>query len=71
MGPFSFPIDHTVDIDRSLQVHSDRKLLLVNTNFCHEKQHSIAWRPQSTLQRWTPIDPIDNGHQWRGLIEGC
>nr|CAX83711.1 endonuclease-reverse transcriptase [Schistosoma japonicum] len=70
-GYFSVPAQRTDNGDHLLQLCSDNRLFLANTNFRHKERHRLTWRPPSPRQRWTQIDHIAISHRWRGSIEDC
>ncbi|KAK4474221.1 hypothetical protein MN116_000067 [Schistosoma mekongi] len=70
-GCFSVPAHRTDNGDRLLQLCSDNRLFLANTNFKHKERHRLTWRPPDPTQRWTQIDHIAISHRWRGSIEDC
>ncbi|CAH8485715.1 unnamed protein product [Schistosoma margrebowiei] len=70
-GYFSVPAQRTDNGDRLLQLCSDNRLFLANTNFKHKERHRLTWRPPTPNQRWTQIDNIAISHRWRGSVEDC
>ncbi|CAH8648439.1 unnamed protein product [Schistosoma mattheei] len=70
-GYFSIPTQRTDNGDRLLQLCSDNRLFLANTNFKHKERHRLTWRPPTPNQRWTQIDHIAISHRWRGSVEDC
>ncbi|CAH8543074.1 unnamed protein product, partial [Schistosoma turkestanicum] len=70
-GCYGVAAQRTDNGDRLLQVCSDNRLFLANTNFRHKEKHLLTWRPPKSSQRWTQLDHIAISHRWRGSIEDC
>ncbi|CAI2736709.1 unnamed protein product [Schistosoma spindalis] len=70
-GSYGVAAQRTDNSDRLLQLCSDNRLFLANTNFQHKEKHLLTWRPPSSSQRWTQIDHIAISYRWRGSIEDC
>ncbi|CAH8290911.1 unnamed protein product, partial [Schistosoma intercalatum] len=70
-GYYGVVAQRTDNGDRLLQLCSDNRLFLANTNFKHKEKHLLTWRPPNSSQRWTQIDHIAISHRWRGSIEDC
>ncbi|CAH8665504.1 unnamed protein product [Schistosoma curassoni] len=70
-GSYGVVAQRTDNGDRLLQLCSDNRLFLANTNFKHKEKHLLTWRPPNSSQRWTQIDHIAISHRWRGSIEDC
>ncbi|CAH8613030.1 unnamed protein product, partial [Schistosoma mattheei] len=49
-GYFSIPTQRTDNGDRLLQLCSDNRLFLANTNFKHKERHRLTWRPPTPNQ---------------------
>ena len=70
-GSYGVMAKRTDNGDRLLQLCSDNRLFLANTNFKHKEKHLLTWRPPNSSQRWTQLDHIAISHRWRGSIEDC
>ncbi|CAH8465708.1 unnamed protein product [Schistosoma curassoni] len=70
-GSYSIMAQKTDDGDRLLQLCSDNRPFLANTNFKHKEKHLLTWRPPNSSQRWTQIDHIAISHRSRDSIEDC
>ncbi|CAH8429248.1 unnamed protein product [Schistosoma intercalatum] len=70
-GYFSILVQRTDNGDRLLQLCSDNRLFLANTNFKHKERHCLTWQPPTPKQRWTQIDHTAISHRWRGSVEDC
>ncbi|CAH8439570.1 unnamed protein product [Schistosoma margrebowiei] len=70
-GYYIIPAQRTDNGDRLLQLCSDSRLFLANTNFKHKERHRLTWRPPTPNQRWTQINHIAISHRWRGSVEDC
>ncbi|TNN14021.1 Craniofacial development protein, partial [Schistosoma japonicum] len=70
-GCYGVTAQRTDNGDRLLQLCSDNRLFLANTNFRHKEKHLLTWRPPKSSQRWTQLDHIAISHRWRGSIEDC
>lgn len=52
---FCIPAVGTGEKDRLVQVSSDYRLFLVNTNFRREKRYRLTWLPPSPSQRYISV----------------
>lgn len=50
-GSYPVPAERTDNGDRIIQVCSHHRLLLTNTNFCHEEQHQLTRHPPLSSKR--------------------
>lgn len=67
-GRHIVPSDFTADGDCFIQVCSDHKRFLANTNFATKKWHRLILSPTSISRCWIQTEHIATSHQWHRLF---